>query len=139
MLAIIPMLLPLVSELFGRLIPDPAERDKAVSEFMARAMAMGQAQDQSQAEINKAEAASGDPFATRWRPFIGWICGISIGWFFVVLPIITLIAAAFGRSVALPTVLDDHLWELVTAMLGLGGLRTVERLRGVANGQPPSR
>ena len=71
-------------------------------------------------------------FVAGWRPLIGWICGASLAWQFVVMPMGLWSAAVFGVHLPTPPSLDGMLWELMFAMLGMGGLRTFEKIRGVA-------
>lgn len=130
-------LLPFVQSLFDRLVPDPKEREKAMAEFTAKAMEMAQNQDAAQADINRTEAGTGNLFIGGWRPFIGWVCGVALAWAFVVGPVVQWFLTVSGQAANLPpTVMSADLWELVFAMLGLGGLRTFEKLRGVAAGTP---
>lgn len=85
-----------------------------------------------QAEINKIEAAHRSIFVAGWRPFIGWICGLGIFWAFIGQPLFQWAVALQGLSVTAPVIDTDHLFELVLAMLGLGALRTAEKLSGRA-------
>jgi len=68
----------------------------------------------------------------RWRPFIGWVCGGALAYQYVVTPILMWVTASVGIALAQPPKLDGTLWELVFAILGMGGLRTYEKLKGVA-------
>lgn len=85
-----------------------------------------------QLEINKTEAAHKSIFVAGWRPFIGWVCGVALAWSFVGYPICEFVVALVGVSVDLPTVQTESLFELVLGMLGLGGLRTFEKMKGVS-------
>lgn len=86
----------------------------------------------AQIEVNKTEAASPNMFASGWRPFIGWTCGVALSVQFVVGPLVGWGAAIAGHPLpALPS-LDSVLWELLFGMLGLGALRTVEKVKGKA-------
>jgi hypothetical protein len=83
-----------------------------------------------QMEINKAEAQSLDGFRAGWRPLIGYVCAIALAWDYIVKPIAIWGCAIWYPSIVLPTIgLDDNLWQLITGMLGLGGLRTYEKLK----------
>ena len=85
---------------------------------------------QAQADIDKQEAASTNLFVAGWRPFLGWVCGIAIAYNFLVMPLGSLILKIFHSSFDMPAVDYGELWTLVTAMLGLGTMRTVEKLQG---------
>lgn len=83
-----------------------------------------------QAEINKVEAAHRSIFVAGWRPFIGWICGLGVLWAFLGHPVFEWVVALKGLEIAAPPINTDHLMELVLALLGLGALRTAEKLTG---------
>jgi hypothetical protein len=88
----------------------------------------------SQIEVNKAEAASGSVFKGGWRPFIGWVCGSAFAYHFVLQPVIVFVVVAAG--VELPPLPEFDMASLMTVMmgmLGLGGLRTYEKQKGIAN------
>ena len=122
---LLPLAKPLIDKLVDR-IPNKNERARAAEEFETELLnAVTQASFQ-QGEINKIEAAHPSRFVAGWRPFIGWVCGWSILWSFLVQPV--LIWMGFGE---LPELQTDQLFQLVLAMLGMGGLRTFEKLKGV--------
>lgn len=70
-------------------------------------------------------------FASGWRPGIGWVCVAALACQYVARPLIGWIGVASGHPLAPLPGIDDNLWQLVLGMLGLGGLRTFEKLRGV--------
>jgi len=86
----------------------------------------------AQVGVNAAEAASGSLFKGGWRPFIGWTCGIAFGYHFVGQPV-----AVFALTVAgvqIPALPDFDMGTLLTVlggMLGIGGLRTYEKQKGL--------
>ena len=84
-----------------------------------------------QMEVNKVEAAHRSLFVAGWRPAIGWICAVAIGWNFIGHPIAEMINAFLENPAVLPEIATDNLFELVLGMLGLGGLRTYEKKRGL--------
>ena len=69
-----------------------------------------------------------DSYQSGWRPFIGWVCGMGLLWQFVAQPILGYILPMCGVTPP-QIVLDAYLWELLAAMLGLGGLRTYEKVK----------
>lgn len=130
--AMLLALVPLLGKALESLIPDPAAREKWMSDFFAKV----QQSDLAQLEVNKAEAGTGNMFIAGWRPFIGWVGGASIAWQFVVKPMILAFGGYFSeefRTAVLnaPT-LDQNMWELITAMLGIASLRSFEKIKGVA-------
>jgi hypothetical protein len=81
----------------------------------------------AQVELNKVEAQHRSLFVAGWRPFIGWICATGLGFTFLINPCIQWATGKPGPALA-----TDVMMELVLALLGLGTLRTVEKLSGSA-------
>lgn len=79
-----------------------------------------------QLEVNKVEAANPSIFVSGWRPFVGWVCAVSFAYHFVVAPII----AIFG--IPLPHFDVTSLLTVLSGLLGLSGIRTYEKTKGVA-------
>lgn len=77
-----------------------------------------------QAEINKVEAQNRSMFVSGWRPFIGWICGFAFGFHYIVMPL--LLAYTDIKPIEFDT---NSLFTVLMGMLGLGGLRTYEKLK----------
>jgi hypothetical protein len=88
--------------------------------------------DIAQVELNKLEAQHRSIFVAGWRPFIGWICGYALLYNFIVRDIISWIITVYGSNVEAPPELAmTHLITVLMGMLGLGGMRTYEKLKGV--------
>jgi hypothetical protein len=123
----------LAETLISRIWPDPAARASAEAQLIKAQMDAALAGVQQQIDINKVEAASSSVFVAGWRPGIGWICGAAFGLHFVVLPMLGWLAVLFGHApIAVPFDMDT-LMTVLMGMLGLGGLRTFEKVRGVAS------
>lgn len=82
-------------------------------------------------ETNIAEAKTGHWFIAGWRPFLGWIGGVAIAYSFVVAPFLHSVFKAFGLDFPLPELDLGLLFNLILGMLGLAGLRTLEKKWGV--------
>ena len=78
-----------------------------------------------QLEINKVEAASKSLFVAGWRPFIGWICGLGLAYNVILSPFLDI-------WFDIPKVDVSALYPVLMGMLGIGGMRTVEKIKGVA-------
>ena len=130
--AIIGALVPALGTLIDRLIPDKAEAEKARNQLEAQLVTAANQAALAQVEVNKVEAAHSSVFVAGWRPSIGWVCAAGLAWAFVVAPVASWALMVLGVKAELPAIQFDHLFELVLAMLGIGGLRTFEKLRGVA-------
>jgi len=85
-----------------------------------------------QAEINKIEAAHRSVFVAGWRPYIGWVCGSGLAWAFIGAPLFDWIVRLQGVDIQPPEIPTDMMGEIVVALLGLGALRTFEKVRGRA-------
>ena len=115
-------------KLIEKLIPDPAAQDAARLELLKLQQSGELAGMTAQTEINKAEASNPSVFVSGWRPAIGWVCALALGYQYLARPLMV----AFMPALAFPG-LDDNLWQLMMGMLGLGGLRTFEKTQGVAS------
>lgn len=130
----------------GKSIIDPNKQaeilmNAAALEAAAAKMAaeFDKSQMEGQAAIAKLEAASQDKYVTRWRPTIGWICGLGLLYTFLMKPILPFVfqcgALLTGRDIAsvpvLPEVPMGDLIVLLAGMLGLGSMRSVEKIKGV--------
>jgi hypothetical protein len=115
----------LAETVIGKIWPDKSAQEQAQ---LAAAVALVQ----GQLDINKAEAASPSAFTSGWRPGIGWVCVGALAFQYILRPGIQWAAIVTGHN--LPTLpgIDDNLWQLMLGMLGLGGLRTFEKTKGVA-------
>lgn len=83
-----------------------------------------------QGEINKIEAQHRTIFVAGWRPFIGWVCGFALAYNFVLRD---LLVWWFGPETAPPALQMEHLITVLVGMLGLGGMRTFEKLNNKSN------
>jgi hypothetical protein len=127
------------SKLIDRLFPDKQAKDEAKLRLVEMqmngdlaALAADTELAKGQMEINKTEAASEKLFVAGWRPSIGWICSFGLAYQFVLHPFLAW--AAMYHGVAVPPDIDmSALMTLLAGMLGLGGFRTYEKLKGVQN------
>lgn len=123
--------------LLDKLLPDPAQ----AAEAKLRMLELAQRGDLAgldaemklalgQLEVNKTEAGT-DVFRGGWRPFAGWVCGMGLAYHFLLRPILPWVVGLFGLGVpAMPPIETDALMALLFGMLGLGGFRTFERVKG---------
>ena len=127
----IQAILPIISTVLDKLIPDNNAKEKAKQEI-EKALIDNAAQiNLTQAETNKIEAAHHSVFVSGWRPFLGWCSGLGFAWVFVVSPVAQWVLALQGITLVLPQLQTDVLMELTLAMLGLAGLRTWEKSKGL--------
>ena len=121
------------SEILKRVWPDASEAEKAkLTMFLAQLDAEAKAQ-QAQIAVNQAEAINPNTFVSGWRPAVGWICVLSLGYQYVVYPILLWLLLFWPNLVAPKPVLSDVLYELLFGMLGLAGMRSWEKIKGVSS------
>jgi|TARA_B100000214_G_scaffold375442_1_gene361795 hypothetical protein len=85
--------------------------------------------NKAQLEVNKVEAGSTSLFVSGWRPFVGWTCGVALCYHFILQPFLTFLLFAFGYQITLPTFDMGTLTTILMGMLGLGGLRSYEKVK----------
>jgi hypothetical protein len=134
-----PALIPLLGNVLDKLFPDPTAAANAKLEVMRLAQNGELAQLDAdlklatgQLDIDKTEAANPSIFVSGWRPFIGWTCGAAFAYKFVLAPAIAFGLAAYGHPVTLPVLDFTEMSTVLLGMLGLGGMRSLEKIKGVA-------
>lgn len=123
-LAAIDGIASLASNVLDRFFPNKTEQEK-------QEITMAMMVIQGQIDTNKVEAANPNMFVAGWRPYVGWVCGTGFAIQFVVAPIAEWGAALAGHPVKFPELDMGTLLTLLGGMLGIGGLRTYEKTRGV--------
>ncbi len=128
---------PTLGKILDKFFPDPAVKAQAQLELIKAqqagefkeidaAIALGQQQN----DVNKEEAASPDFFRGGWRPAIGWVGAAALFYEYLLQPL--LVWASTIWAIPVPPKLDNaDLTAIITGMLGLGGMRTIERVQGV--------
>ena len=115
----------LATTVVNKIWPDKSEQER---QQLASALAIVQ----GQLDANKVEAASPSVWTSGWRPGVGWICVAALAMQYVARPLISWIAAVSGHPLPVLPGIDENLWQLLVGLLGLGGLRTFEKVSGVA-------
>lgn len=115
----------LAGSVINKIWPDKTEAEK---QQLAAAVTLVQ----GQIEINKAEASNPSVFVSGWRPAIGWVCGMACAWNWVGLPIVKMVMAIYDHPLQLNPADIGEMMPILLGMLGLGGLRTAEKINGVA-------
>ena len=117
--------------LIDRFFPNKEEARKAEAQFLTMAAEGELKQVIAQLEINAREAAHPSVWVAGWRPFFGWSGGVAFLYATIGQPLLAWTAAIKGWPVP-PTLNMDLLWVVITGMLGIGGLRTFEKSKGMA-------
>jgi hypothetical protein len=132
MVYMINVLLPLISTVIDRVVPDKNGANKAKQAIEAELIANATQLNLAQAETNKIEAAHRSIWVAGWRPALGWVSALSFAWIFLLAPITQWVLLLTGNTVVLPVLQSDVLLELTFALLGLAGLRTYEKQKGLS-------
>lgn len=121
-----------VTGLLDKFIPDADEKAKLAHEIATMAEKQAHEANMGQLEINKMEAQHRSVFIAGWRPFLGWGLSFAMIWHFVLVPMITFGFAYAGvEAPELPAFDMESLMTVLLGMLGLGGLRTFEKTKGL--------
>lgn len=124
-----------ISDLISEVVVD---KDKArelnvrLQELADKADARYHEQLMGQIETNQIEAQHASIFVAGWRPFIGWTSGVGVAYTFVLAPFIEFIARASGYVGEMPVPDMGQLMTLVLAMLGVGAMRSYDKVHGTA-------
>lgn len=129
----------LVGKVVDRVWPD-ATRAQEIKLELFKAEQAGALQEltnawdnaKAQLAVNQVEAGSASLFVSGWRPFVGWICGFALGYKFLVEPMLIFGFAVAGRTVTLPAFDFTSLIAVLMGMLGLGAMRSYEKIKGVS-------
>jgi hypothetical protein len=121
-----------VSNILDKFVEDKDQKAKLAHEIATMSDRHAQEIALAQISVNAAEAASGSLFKGGWRPCVGWVCAIAFFYHFVGQPLIIFIVALAGAEIPdLPEFDMGTLLTVLGGMLGIGGLRTYEKQKGV--------
>lgn len=128
--ALVTAFVPFLDKVLG-MIPNPEARAQAKQELTLELVRIEAEERMSQVELNKTEAQHANVFVAGWRPFIGWVGGVSLAWTFLVHPMLVWGATVAGYTGSFPELDTDPLMTLVMAMLGVGAMRSFDKFNGV--------
>lgn len=122
-----------IASLLDKWIPDSDTKAQLAHDIATMSERHAQALALAQVEANRAEAGHRSLLVAGWRPFIGWTCGAAFAYHFVLQPLLVFMLVAVGEPpVELPVFDMTSLMTVLMGMLGLGGLRSFEKYKGVA-------
>lgn len=132
MLNLVASLIPSVTGILDKVVEDKDQKAKLAHEIATLAEKQAHDAAMAQVEVNKAEAKHRSIFVAGWRPFIGWVCGIALAYHFVLAPLIVFGVAWSGAAIPeIPAFDMDSLMTVLLGMLGLGGMRSFEKAKGL--------
>lgn len=125
-------LIPSIFSMLDKFIPDAQEKNRLANEIAVLAEKQAHEVYMAQIEVNKEDAKSASAFQSGWRPFIGWVCGIAFAYHFFLQPLILFVMGAYGHYPSIVPEFDmEALMTVLLGLLGLGGLRTFEKVKGI--------
>ena len=128
MLSALSALIGPVSSLLEKAIPDKDLREKLSHELAV----LADKQMTAQIEVNKVEAAHNSLFVSGWRPAIGWICAMGMAGNFLVIPFANMALELSKTGVTIPMIALSEMMPILFGLLGLGTMRTVEKIKSVS-------
>lgn len=131
MLNLISSLVAPVSGLLDKFIEDKDQKAALAHEIATLADKQANEQAVAQIELNKVEAAHKSMFVAGWRPAVGWVCALAMLLNFILIPFINLGLEFGGLDLQLDLIDMETMMPVLFGMLGLGGMRTAEKLKGV--------
>lgn len=117
-----------IGETIRQVLPDK----NAARELEYKLSLLEQEVQLSQIETNKVEASHSNIFVAGWRPAMGWVSVSVIAYTYILAPFMKFGLDIFGHSVPLPVLDLEALWPIILGMLGIGGMRSFEKSKGLA-------
>ena len=120
------------TDLIGKFVEDKDQKNKLAHEIATMAERHAQELAKGQLAVNAEEAKSRNVFVSGWRPFVGWSCGLALFAHFLIFPTADVVTAYMGiEAVAYPSFDMDSLMTVLLGLLGLGGMRSFEKSKGL--------
>ena len=121
-----------VAGLLDKFIEDKDTKNALAHEISTMAERHAQELAKGQLEVNKVEAASQSMFVAGWRPAVGWVCVLGMASNFIIIPMANFGLALAESGVTIPLIDTSTMTPVLMGMLGLGAMRSVEKVRGVS-------
>ncbi len=121
-----------ITGILDKVIQDKDQKAQIAFELATLAEKQAHALAVEQIKTNRAEAQTGSLFIGGWRPGVAWVCVIAFALNFLINPLANWYLVLIGETMVLPALDTDSLMPLLFGMLGLGGMRTAEKVKGVA-------
>ena len=120
-----------IAGLLDKFVEDKDQKNALAHEIATMSQKYAQENALAQMAVNKAEAASSSIFVSGWRPATGWVCVLGMAGNFIVTPFANFALGLAGMDITIPLVPLDTMMPVLLGLLGLGGLRTLEKTKGV--------
>lgn len=131
MLQLAQSLIAPVTGILDKFVEDKDQKAVLAHEIATIADKQANEQAKAQIQLNAVEAATGSLFIAGWRPAVGWCCALAMLLNFILIPFINLGLDVAGVAIQLELINMETMMPVLLGMLGLGGLRTAEKIKGV--------
>ena len=121
-----------VAGLLDKFIEDKDTKNALAHEISTMAERHAQELAKGQLEVNKVEAASKSMFVAGWRPAVGWVCVLGMASNFIIIPMANFGLAIAESNITIPLIDTSTMMPVLMGMLGLGAIRSVEKVQGVS-------
>lgn len=130
-------ILDIGSKLVDKFFPDPQQAEQAKLKLLemqqnGELAQLAAATDLAKLQIqtNMEEAKSTNWFVAGWRPFVGWICGAGLAYVAIFEPVARFVAKVFFSYAGdFPVINTDLTMQVLMGVLGLGAMRSVEKVK----------
>ena len=121
-----------VAGLLDKFIEDKDTKNALAHEISTMAERHAQELAKGQLEVNKVEAASKSMFVAGWRPAVGWVCVLGMASNYILIPFSNFGLALAASDIVVPLIDTSTMMPVLMGMLGLGAMRSVEKVQGVS-------
>lgn len=128
MLGLVDSVVGVAGKVLDKFVADKDLKEKLNAELKTQMISL----DLAQAQANIEQAKHPSVFVSGARPAIMWICAFALGWQYILAPIASWVIVVWYPMVTLPSLQTEELTGLIMALLGLGGMRTAEKWKGVS-------
>ena len=121
-----------ITSLLDKFVEDKDQKAKLAHEVATMAQKHAHELAKAQLEVNKAEAAHKSMFVAGWRPSVGWVCCAGLASNYLFIPMANFVLVISGSTVTVPTLDLSGMMPVLMGMLGLGAMRSYEKVNGVS-------
>jgi hypothetical protein len=124
-----------ITGLLDKFIEDKDQKARLAHDLATMAQKHAQELAKAQLDVNKTEAAHKSMFVAGWRPAVGWVCCIGLGSNYLFIPMANFVLVVSGSDITVPTLDLSEMMPVLMGMLGLGVMRSYEKVNNVARDQ----
>ena len=124
-----------VAALLDKFIEDKDQKNVLAQQLATMSERHAQELAKGQIEVNKVEASSSSLFVSGWRPAVGWVCVLGMAGNFIIIPLANFVLALSDSNITIPLVDTATMMPVLLGMLGLGVMRSAEKIKKVSREQ----